>query len=157
MSQLWERVEGDALRRAIIKRAADGARARLREMGQATHDPEPEPVPIEPEAPRPTASELDDLLETDDERQWRQGVNDILKAFGENHRRLISRQRDTHIVICRTAVAQYLRNRGWSFPRIGQFMRRDHSSIVHLLDPNTRHQRYVKVQELNRVAAMEAK
>jgi hypothetical protein len=158
---MWERDEGDRLRTAIARKAAAGARQRLRELrGPATTDeatPAPE-APAEPieeiadeepvELTKPTAAELAVLLDTEDDREWRKGVSDILKAFGENRRRLVSHQRDLHIVECRHAVAQYLRNRGWSFPRIGQFMGRDHSSIVHLLNPEKRRERYyIKVRE----------
>jgi hypothetical protein len=163
MSVSWERDDGDALRRAIAARAAAGARARLREL-YGTPDDAPPPAdgtddvevaevaevadgPVQ--LPKPTAAELELLLDADDERDWRKGVDDILKAFGENRRRLVSHQRDLHIVECRIAVAKYLRNRGWSYPRIGTFMARDHSSIVHLLNPEKRRERYyVKVREM---------
>ena len=152
---IWEASEGNALREAIVKRAAAGARLRLRELrGQP-----PEPTAIEPPEdlaggfpPKPTDDELALLLVTEDERQWTKAVKDILNAYGENMRRLTSLQRDTHIVECRAAVASYLRARGWSYPRIGQFMHRDHSSIIHLLEPEKRRQKYIKVREMAEAA-----
>lgn len=85
-----------------------------------------------------------------DQKQWRAGVVAILKAYGENMRRLTSLQRDTHIINCRRDVAIYLRSRGWSYPRIGKLMRRDHSSIIHLLDPTKKRERYIAVNAMER-------
>lgn len=122
-------------------------------------DPEtagiPHPSTIESAPPKPTPERMAELLDAEDERDWREGVSDILKSFGENRKRLVSHQRDVHIVACRAAVAQYLRNRGWSFPRIGTFMGRDHSSIVNLLNPEGKRRQYVKVREVTAAAYRE--
>ena len=119
-----------------------GARERLMGIVQKPKPPLkkrsyiPPMEPPEPkqavELPRPTQERLDAIL-NDDEIVWRTGVKMILKGFGENLRRLVSHQRDQHIIRCRKEVASYLRARGWSYPRIGEFMHRDHSSIVSLL------------------------
>jgi chromosomal replication initiation ATPase DnaA len=146
MSVQWERDEGDRLREAIARRAARGARARLMEMGQVVRKAKPEPKR------EPTEKELITLLDSDDEAEWRPGVNDILKAFQENYRRMVSHQRDFHIVKCRVAVALYLRKRGWSYQRIANFMKRDHSSIVHLVEPERKRERYIKVRDLSKAA-----
>jgi hypothetical protein len=148
---IWELREGNDLRDAIVKRAASGARARLRELRGEPPEPAVIEEPVKEEEagpPKPDDSQLAALLETEDERQWTKAVRQILAAYGENMRRLTSLQRDTHIVECRATVARYLRDRGWSYPRIGQFMHRDHSSIIHLLEPEKRRLKYVKVREL---------
>jgi len=93
--------------------------------------------------PKPSKEELDELL-ADDDRVWREGVKEILLAYGENMRRLTSMQRDSHILECRVAVATYLRNRGWSYPRIGEFMKRDHTSIIYLISPDMKKARLRK-------------
>lgn len=147
---MWERNDGDDLRRAIARRASNAARQQLKDMGQRV----PRRAP-DPELRKPTQRELVTLTSPDDEGPWREGVDSILKAFGESYRRMIAQQRDAHIVECRAAIAAYLRNRGWSYPRIGRFMKRDHSSIVHLLEPEKRQQRYIKVRELSK-SALEA-
>ncbi len=103
---------------------------------------------ILPGAMVPTDDEIEAIMARDD-KQWRTGVVAILKAYGENMRRLTSLQRDTHIINCRRDIAIYLRARGWSFPRIGRFMRRDHSSIIHLLDPTRKRDRYIAVNAVN--------
>jgi hypothetical protein len=159
MSVQWERDEGDRLREAIARRAASGARARLMEMGEPIRKRKPisaavaAPEPIYEEPKRvPTDAELGALLDSEEEAQWRPGVDAILKAYQENYRRLVSNQRDRHIVQCRIAVAMYLRKRGWSYPRVGNFMKRDHSSIVHLLEPERKRERYLKLRELSKSA-----
>jgi hypothetical protein len=104
-----------------------------------------------PGAMAPTDDEIEAIMARDD-TTWRGGVVAILKAYGENMRRLTSLQRDTHIIDCRRDVAIYLRARGWSFPRIGRFMRRDHSSIIHLLNPTKKRDRYIAVNAMNQSA-----
>lgn len=133
---------------------ADAVHKRL--MGK---QPEPRPMKLAPpdpdvEAvvtlPTPTKTELDAIL-NDDEVVWRDGVKLILKAYGENMRRLTSLQRDSHIMKCRFDVASYLRKQhGWSYPRIGEFMHRDHSSILALISPDYK-------RSAVRLAAREAK
>lgn len=106
------------------------------------------------ELPKPTQEELD-LLLYDDDVIWREGVKKILLSYGENMRRLTSMQRDAHILQCRVAVATYLRNRGWSYPRIGQFMKRDHTSIIYLISPDMKKSRLRK-ESYERVVAWRA-
>ncbi len=97
--------------------------------------------------PKPSKAELDAIFEED--MEWRQGVKQILVRYGENLRRLVSNNRDRHIVECRTDVANYLRARGWSYPRIGEFMHRDHTSILNLVSPDL-------IRSLRRQAAKKA-
>jgi hypothetical protein len=94
-----------------------------------------------------TQRDLDELVEN--EEDWQVAVTAILKGNGENMRRLTSQHRDTHIVKVRRDVAHYLHQaRGWSTPRIGRFMNRDHSSIVHMLRPWARKEKYQQAREL---------
>jgi hypothetical protein len=109
-------------------------------QARVIHEPAPL-VKVEPTRPA-TKAEILAFIEERDETLWRDGVRGILRRYGETMVRLISHQRDQNIIDCRLAVAIYLRQRGWSFPRIGQVMNRDHSSIVHLLDPSKRREAY---------------
>lgn len=77
------------------------------------------------------------LLDEDDQ-SWQPGYRDILRHYGETARRLRSSNRDKNIVSCRIAIARFLRGRGWSYPRIGEILNKDHSSVVYMLDINYR-------------------
>ncbi len=145
-----------------IVEATRARRARLWGKPVKASKPTPPPVPdkmLEPEPvitelpkpksldtdslPKPTKEQLEEIFE-DDDAGYKEGLKLILKSYGENMRRLVSHQRDAHIVECRIAVAKYLRNRGWSYPRIGQLMRRDHTSILYLISPDLKKARYAK-------------
>lgn len=94
-----------------------------------------EPCKAYEPAPLPTDDDIRTALETVDQSQWYAAVGAILKVFRENRDRLSGRCRDAHIVACRRAVAEYLHQRGWSYPRIGRLLERDHSSVIHLVNP----------------------
>lgn len=90
-----------------------------------------------PLKPRMRKLDLDRIFDEDveDGREWRLSVKAILVRHAETLKRLRSNNRDQHIVECRRDVAKYLRTRGWSFSRIGEFVDRDHSSVCNLLNP----------------------
>lgn len=46
---------------------------------------------------------------------------------------ILSRRRQKSIVDDRQRVAKFLYEKGLSYPKIGQMMNRDHSSIMHLI------------------------
>lgn len=52
-------------------------------------------------------------------------------------------RRDAAIVRVRRMVARVLRDAGCSLPEIGRIMARHHTSVLNLLDPYTKHQRYL--------------
>lgn len=83
-----------------------------RQIGQAP-EPEPQPVPIDPR--------LD-------------AVEQVAVATGLTREQIIGDRRLPHLVDARAIVAVSLRDSGLSYARIGEIMRRDHSSIVHLVD-----------------------
>lgn len=77
----------------------------------------------------------------------RQRTIEQCKAIAARHRTIVTNRpltlkdirgplRWKEIVKARAEVAKFLREeRGWSFPQIGQFLDRDHTSIMHLLKP----------------------
>jgi len=64
---------------------------------------------------------------------WREVVKQTLIDNHETLARLRSNNRDYKIVEVRRKVAYQLRMRGWSYPRIGEFLNRDHTSVLSLL------------------------
>ncbi len=68
-----------------------------------------------------------------EDKDWRKQVTEIIVEHGENLPRLRGGNRDANIVACRRAISIALFERGWSLPRIGHFMNRDHTSILSLL------------------------
>ena len=46
---------------------------------------------------------------------------------------IYGRSRNAEIVFCRAVVAHYLRDKGLSLSRIGEYMGRDHATIINLL------------------------
>lgn len=58
-------------------------------------------------------------------------VNHCAELFGVSGRDLLGSSRLRHIVHARFALYAALRQRGWSFPQIGIFFDRHHSSIIH--------------------------
>jgi hypothetical protein len=151
MSELMSQHEGWLARHNRLMGRLERRQAATRRVAVVVVEPD-ELTEKEAEAtlPGPTApsdSDIEAIMSRDD-KVWRNGVVAILKAYGENMRRLTSLQRDTHIINCRRDVAIYLRARGWSYPRIGKLMRRDHSSIIHLLEPTRKRDRYIAVHAL---------
>lgn len=82
-------------------------------------------------------ADLDKIFEEDvtDGREWREGVKGIMHRYGETLDRLRTARRDKNLVDCRRQITIFLRARGWSYSRIGEFMQKDHSSIVQLVNP----------------------
>lgn len=78
---------------------------------------------------------------------WRERIRDILMDREDNMFRVRSDQKDAHTVETRRIISMYLRNRGWSYPKIGEFLNRDHTSIYHLLNPEPRRERHVRNKE----------
>lgn len=68
-------------------------------------------------------------------KEWKDEVKAIILGANENMVRVKSADRDDHIVNVRRAITKVLRARGWSTPRIGRFMNRDHTSILNYLNP----------------------
>ena len=68
------------------------------------------------------------------ERQTgRQLVASVCRDFGITLDEFYGRNRQQLFVSARAVVAQILRERGWSTPKIGQLIERDHSSVLNLL------------------------
>lgn len=51
--------------------------------------------------------------------------------FGLPPKDLMSNKRNRQVVEARFALYAALRRRGWSYPRIGKFLRRDHTAIMY--------------------------
>jgi chromosomal replication initiation ATPase DnaA len=58
-------------------------------------------------------------------------VQKASELFKVHPRDLISTYRFNFIVRARFAMYLALRQRGWSYPKIGRLLKRDHSSVVH--------------------------
>lgn len=58
----------------------------------------------------------------------------LLQAYNVFWTEVTGRGRARRISYCRRAITWLLHIRGWSFPRIGEFMHCDHSSAVHAVD-----------------------
>jgi chromosomal replication initiation ATPase DnaA len=57
----------------------------------------------------------------------------LVKESGYALNEIISPRRQRHLVDARQAIAKGLRSKGYSFPAIAGVMRRDHTSIIHLV------------------------
>ena len=60
-------------------------------------------------------------------------IQDILDKHGFTFAEVQSRQRDARLIACKKEIAQYLRDKGYSYPRIGNFMNKNHTSVMNLL------------------------
>lgn len=60
-------------------------------------------------------------------------IQDILDKHGFTFAEIQSRQRDARIVACKMEIACYLRDKGFSYPRIGRFMNKHHTTIMNLV------------------------
>lgn len=89
-----------------------------------------------------------DVLALED-RQWREEVTNIIMRFRENLARVKGGSRDTNIVECRRAICHALHQRGWSLPRIGHLMNRDHTSVYSLMHPEKHRERFAKARALH--------
>lgn len=65
-------------------------------------------------------------------------LREIANRRGLKLEHVLAKGRSERLVACRAVMAHHLRNRGLSFPRIGQMLNRDHTSILHLI--NTRNE-----------------
>ena len=68
------------------------------------------------------------------EAEWRADIQEICEKHRTNLREIRSNIRVTCIVDARREIAAYLRARAWSYPQIGRWMNRDHSSVINLLN-----------------------
>ena len=65
----------------------------------------------------------------------RRVLSDVARDFGIGLEELLGRGRRPHIVAARSVVARSLRDRGLSYPRIGEILGgRDHSTAINLID-----------------------
>jgi hypothetical protein len=64
-------------------------------------------------------------------------LHEIAKKRGLKMDDVLGKGRSEPEVACRAVMAHYLRSRGLSFPRIGQMLNRDHTSILHLINTRT--------------------
>ena len=61
-------------------------------------------------------------------------VEKIIRDNGLVWRDVFSDDRRRKVVRVRAFIVRMLRARGWSYPVIGRYLGRDHSSIMHLMD-----------------------
>jgi hypothetical protein len=61
----------------------------------------------------------------------RASVSSILLAYNVSWVAVVGRGRRHRVCMCRRAVTWLLHTRGWSYPKIGELMRRDHSTCVY--------------------------
>lgn len=58
-------------------------------------------------------------------------TNMCADLFGVPAAEIMGRKRLRHIVYARYALYTALRHRGWTFPQIGKFFGRHHTSVIH--------------------------
>jgi chromosomal replication initiation ATPase DnaA len=58
-------------------------------------------------------------------------VKAIAEQSGIAWHEVMGRSRFRHVVRVRAAICVALRERGWSFPRIGAFLGLDHTTVMH--------------------------
>lgn len=110
-----------------------------------------EPIPVAVEKPKPPriarakpVENLDwpeqhepapyDHFELPPTTDWDRRVRAILRQFGSNAIEMRGECRQRQVVQMRRVIATALREEfGWSFPHIGRYMNRDHSSIISLM------------------------
>lgn len=114
------------------------ARNRLwpKEPPRPVRIPEPEPAPIvkketkpayEPEAPRMVRPISPDYF-----FDWRKPFAELCLRYGVSPTEVLSDCRKRKLLPVRVEMIHLLRERGWSFPKIGKVLGRDHSSVLHL-------------------------
>ena len=64
---------------------------------------------------------------------WQQAVKSIERATGVSCAEIQGPSRKAHIVAARWQVIALLRARGWSLPKIGKELNRDHTTILYAL------------------------
>lgn len=136
------------------------AKARMAELldRQLAKEHHPKPIPGRKIWAAHQPIDVDDPITelSPSEREWREQVRNVLVEANENLMRLRSHNRDKGIVQCRREIATLLRARGWSYPRIGRFIGRDHSSVIHLLEPSRGKAKYAKLQSKSKYGPPEA-
>ena len=65
-------------------------------------------------------------------------IRDVCEAVGVRPAHVLSPMRYHELVDARRLIAFKLRENGWSYPRIGRALRRDHSTIYVLVNGKTR-------------------
>lgn len=85
----------------------------------------PKPAP-EPERQRQT-------VHRDVGFDWRKAFSEICLRYGVSPILVMDGTKTWPCVLVRAELANILRSRGWSTPQIGRVLKRDHSSVVHLL------------------------
>lgn len=60
-------------------------------------------------------------------------IQDLAEQHRVTVRDLLGPSKEERLVFVRAKIAHALRRHGYSFPRIGRVMKRDHTSIVHLV------------------------
>lgn len=62
-------------------------------------------------------------------------ISGVANDFGMGSADVIGKDRRVHYVAARSVVARILRNRGWSYPKIGMAIGgRDHSTVINLVN-----------------------
>lgn len=70
---------------------------------------------------------------------WQEAVAFILRRSRLTFAQVRGEGRTKDLVACRRELSAFLREKcGWSYPRIGKWMNRDHTSILNLLRPKPR-------------------
>lgn len=80
---------------------------------------------------------------------WKGEVLQILMDGRSSMVELRSDIRTKEVMIVRREVAGVLRKRSWSYPMIGDFLDKDHTTAIALVNPERRKERYAKKQKYN--------
>ena len=73
-------------------------------------------------------------------------IEAVCAESGVSKELLLSRRTERFIVEVRAAAARQMRNIGMSYPEIGWVMGRDHSAIFHLVCPERRAERNLRIK-----------
>ncbi len=57
--------------------------------------------------------------------------HEIARYYGVTWEEITGRSRKRHFTKPRCAIAVMLRGKGWSYPRIGALLHRDHTTVMH--------------------------
>lgn len=77
-------------------------------------------------------------------------LNQVCLEKGISIEQLLGKQRKSQFVNARKQCARSLRALNLSFPQIGKLMNRDHSSIIHYINPVPSHRPKRGSMDLNR-------
>lgn len=90
-------------------------------------------APIVRDIMRLESTRIRDMPKVEDAIERR--IVQILDSHDLTYRDIASPARYATLGNCRAEIAHYLRDEcHWSFPRIGKWMRKDHSSVVYMLE-----------------------